>query len=87
MFLFSNLSLFVFLPFAYLFSESTGFPGCRGLKGRVYETFIVLFLLGIAMLGLAYVISAGLKGDRSGIDALLSKYNLTVNWHQFLIVL
>ncbi|XP_046963140.1 protein Lilipod isoform X2 [Vanessa cardui] len=71
-FLFSNLSLFVFLPFAYLFSESTGFPGCRGLKGRVYETFIVLALLGIAMLGLAYVISAWLEGDRSSLDALLN---------------
>lgn len=73
-FLFSNLSLFVFLPFAYLFSESTGFPGCRGLRGRVYETFIVLALLGVAMLGLAYVISAWLEGDRSSIDALLSKW-------------
>lgn len=72
-FLFSNLSLFVFLPFAYLFSESTGFPGCRGLKGRVYETFVVLALLGIAMLGHAYVISAWLEGDRSSLDALLSK--------------
>ncbi|CAG9559855.1 unnamed protein product [Danaus chrysippus] len=71
-FLFSNLSLFVFLPFAYLFSESTGFPGCRGLKGRVYETFIVLALLGVAMLGLAYVISAWLEGDRSSLDALLN---------------
>lgn len=71
-FLFSNLSLFVFLPFAYLFSESSGFPGCRGLKGRVYETFIVLALLGIAMLGLAYVISAWIEGDRSGVDALLN---------------
>uniref|UniRef100_A0A2H1WJ69 SFRICE_001230 n=1 Tax=Spodoptera frugiperda TaxID=7108 RepID=A0A2H1WJ69_SPOFR len=72
-FLFSNLSMFVFLPFAYLFSESSGFPGCRGLRGRVYETFIVLALLGVAMLGLAYVISAWLEGDRSSIDALLSK--------------
>ncbi|XP_045765445.1 protein Lilipod isoform X2 [Maniola jurtina] len=71
-FLFSNLSLFVFLPFAYLFSESTGFPGCRGLKGRVYETFIVLALLGVVMLGLAYVISAWLEGDRSSLDALLN---------------
>ncbi|XP_048479208.1 protein Lilipod isoform X2 [Plutella xylostella] len=71
-FLFSNLSLFVFLPFAYLFSESSGFPGCRGLRGRVYETFTVLALLGVAMLGLAYVISAWLEGDRSSIDALLS---------------
>ncbi|XP_026737446.1 protein Lilipod isoform X2 [Trichoplusia ni] len=71
-FLFSNLSMFVFLPFAYLFSESSGFPGCRGLRGRVYETFIVLGLLGVAMLGLAYVISAWLEGDRSSIDALLN---------------
>ncbi|XP_072939349.1 protein Lilipod [Epargyreus clarus] len=71
-FLFSNLSLFVFLPFAYLFSESSGFPGCRGLRGRVYETFIVLALLGVAMLGLAYVISAWVEGDRSSIDALLN---------------
>ncbi|XP_075971420.1 LMBR1-like protein lilipod [Anticarsia gemmatalis] len=71
-FLFSNLSMFVFLPFAYLFSESSGFPGCRGLRGRVYETFIVLALLGVAMLGLAYVISAWLEGDRSSIDALLN---------------
>ncbi|KAI8424092.1 hypothetical protein MSG28_002700 [Choristoneura fumiferana] len=71
-FLFSNLSLFVFLPFAYLFSESSGFPGYRGLRGRVYETFIVLALLGVAMLGLAYVISAWSEGDRSSIDALLT---------------
>ncbi|XP_053603532.1 protein Lilipod [Plodia interpunctella] len=71
-FLFSNLSMFVFLPFAYLFSESSGFPGCRGLRGRVYETFTVLALLGVAMLGLAYVISALLDGDRSSIDALLN---------------
>ncbi|XP_063360227.1 protein Lilipod [Cydia amplana] len=71
-FLFSNLSLFVFLPFAYLFSESSGFPGYRGLRGRVYETFLVLALLGVGMLGLAYVISAWLEGDRSSIDALLN---------------
>lgn len=74
MFLFSNLSMFVFLPFAYLFSESSGFTGHRGLKGRVYETFLVLALLGVLMLGLAYVVSAWLEGDRSSIDALLSEY-------------
>lgn len=66
--------MFVFLPFAYLFSESSGFPGQRGLKGRVYETFLVLALLGVLMLGLAYVVSAWLEGDRSSIDALLSEY-------------
>lgn len=31
-FLFSNLSLFVFLPFAYLFTESEGFVGHRKVK-------------------------------------------------------
>lgn len=71
-FLFSNLSLFVFLPFAYLFSESSGFPGTRGLRGRVYETFTVLALLGVAMLGLAYVISGFLDDTRSSIDTLLN---------------
>lgn len=84
-FLFSNLSLFVFLPFAYLFSESSGFPGCRGLRGRVYETFIVLALLGVVMLGLAYVISAWLEGDRSSIDALLSKYEIFYLWYSRII--
>lgn len=79
-FLFSNLSLFVFLPFAYLFSESSGFPGCRGLRGRVYETFTVLALLGVGMLGLAYVISAFLDGTNASIDALLSKYNVFYIW-------
>lgn len=72
-FLFSNLSLFVFLPFAYLFSESSGFPGCRGLRGRVYETILVLALLGVAMLVLAYFISAWIEGDRSSIEAMLSE--------------
>lgn len=58
-FLFSNLSLFILLPFAYLFTESEGFFGHRkGLMSRVYETFIVLALLGLVVLGLTYVISA-----------------------------
>lgn len=36
-FLFSNLSLFVFLPFAFLFNESEGFPGHR--KVTIQEQF------------------------------------------------
>lgn len=31
-FLFSNLSLFVFLPFAYLFTESEGFEGHKKVR-------------------------------------------------------
>ncbi|XP_014295505.1 protein Lilipod isoform X2 [Microplitis demolitor] len=56
-FLFSNLSLFVFLPFAYFFTESEGFVGNKkGVMSRVYETVVVLCLIGILILGLAYVL-------------------------------
>ncbi|KAH8294313.1 hypothetical protein KR054_010740 [Drosophila jambulina] len=58
-FLFSNLSLFVFLPFVYLFSESTGFVGHRkGILPRVYETFTVFMLMAIIVLVLTAVLSA-----------------------------
>ncbi|KAK9512242.1 hypothetical protein O3M35_000711 [Rhynocoris fuscipes] len=58
-FLFSNMSLFGLLPFAYLFTESEGFTGHRrGVKSRVYETITVLFLLGFVVFGLTYVASA-----------------------------
>lgn len=73
-FLFSNLSLFVLLPFAYLFTESEGFAGHRkGLAARVYETFIVLSLLATLVLGMTYVISALIDKDNSSIQTLLSK--------------
>lgn len=59
MFLFSNLSLFIFLPFVYLFSESTGFVGHKkGILARVYETFIVFVLMAIIVLVLTAVLSA-----------------------------
>ena len=77
-FLFSNLSLFVLLPFAYLFTESEGFFGHRkGLTARVYETFIVLALLGMVVLGMTYVISALIDRDKSSFQTLLSKSRLT----------
>ncbi|XP_017847864.1 protein Lilipod isoform X1 [Drosophila busckii] len=58
-FLFSNLSLFVFLPFVYLFSESTGFVGHKkGILARVYETFTVFILMAIIVLVLTAVLSA-----------------------------
>lgn len=73
-FLFSNLSLFVLLPFAYLFTESEGFFGHKkGLMGRVYETFTVLSLLGMVVLGMTYVISAVIDRDKSSFQTLLSK--------------
>lgn len=66
-FLFSNLSLFVLLPFAYLFSESSEFSGHKkGIISRAYETFTVLSLLAFVVMGLTYVISALLDPERSG---------------------
>nr|CAD7266967.1 unnamed protein product [Timema shepardi] len=72
-FLFSNLSLFVLLPFAYFFTESEGFTGYRKcLMARVYETTVVLVLLSILVLGMTYIMSALIDKDKSSIQTLLS---------------
>lgn len=74
MFLLANSSVFIFLPFAYLFSESSGFVGHKkGVISRVYETFVVLALLAIVVLGMTYVISAVIDPERSGFQTLMSK--------------
>lgn len=74
-FLFSNLSLFVFLPFAYLFTESTGFSGHKkGVIARAYETFTVFSLLAFVVLGLTYVLSAVMDPEKIGFLSLLSKW-------------
>lgn len=72
-FLFSNLSLFVFLPFAYLFAESTGFSGHKkGVIARAYETFTVFSLLATVVLGLTYVLSAVMDPEKIGFLSLLN---------------
>lgn len=56
-FLFSNLSLFILLPFAYFFTESEGFAGSqRGLLSRFRETFVLLIIVIIIVLGLTYTL-------------------------------
>lgn len=75
-FLFSNLSLFVLMPFAYLFTESEGLPGSRrGIMSRVYETALVLFLFSILICGLAWVLSAMLDEDKASRKALFDIWN------------
>uniref|UniRef100_T1J7X6 Protein LMBR1L n=1 Tax=Strigamia maritima TaxID=126957 RepID=T1J7X6_STRMM len=70
-FLFSNVSLFLLLPFAYLFTEAEGFSGSRkGIMARVYETFVVLTLLFLAVLGMTYILSALIDQGRSSLDSL-----------------
>ncbi|KAK6303239.1 limb region 1 homolog-like protein isoform X2 [Coregonus clupeaformis] len=58
-FLFSNLSLVFLMPFAYFFTESEGFVGCKkGVMARVYETAVVLLLLTLLVLGMVWVFVA-----------------------------
>uniref|UniRef100_A0A336MNJ6 CSON004217 protein n=1 Tax=Culicoides sonorensis TaxID=179676 RepID=A0A336MNJ6_CULSO len=72
-FLFSNMALFVFLPFAYLFAESSGFFGHRsGLVARAYETIVVFTLLAFIVLGITFILSAWFDPERSNIQTLLN---------------
>ncbi|KAH9514243.1 Limb region 1 -like protein [Bulinus truncatus] len=78
-FFFSNLALFILMPFAYFFTEAEGFSGStKGLMSRVKEASLVLFLLGILVMGLAYVASAIISGDES------TKQTLSDVWHEHL---
>ncbi|XP_048874065.1 limb region 1 homolog-like protein [Brienomyrus brachyistius] len=63
-FLFSNLSLVVLMPFTYFFTESEGFAGSKkGVMARVYETAVVLLLLTLLVLGIVWVATALLHQD------------------------
>lgn len=78
-FLFSNLSLFIFLPFAHLFVESIGLPGYRrGIKSRIIETMLILIFVAIIMIGISFVISSVFDSDRAQSQSFLniSDYHL-----------
>lgn len=45
----------------------------QGLMARVYEASLVLFLLGILVLGLFYVASALISGDEKSKQTLLGR--------------
>lgn len=65
----------MFLPFAYLFTESTGFVGHKkGIIARAYETFTVFSLLATVVLGITYVLSAVMDPDKIGFLSLLSMF-------------
>ena len=75
-FVLTNISLFILLPFAYFFTESEGFSGSRrGITARVYETFVVLFLLSILVLGMTYLVCALMGYNDMGLS------NLFTLWH------
>lgn len=65
-FLGSYMSLFVAIPFAYFFTESEGFAGSRkGIMARVYETFVVLFLLAVLITSNVWVVLALIDRGRT----------------------
>ncbi|XP_034997824.1 limb region 1 protein homolog isoform X1 [Hippoglossus stenolepis] len=69
--LFSNLCLFVLMPFAYFFLESEGFAGSKkGIRGRILETFVMLFLLALLILGIVWVASALIDNDAASMESL-----------------
>jgi hypothetical protein len=78
-FLFSNLSLFMFLPFAHLFAESIGLPGYKkGIKSRVLETSLLLLLIVICVIGISFVISSVFDSDNAASHSFfnISDYHL-----------
>lgn len=75
-FLFSNVSLFILLPFAYFFTESEGFSGSKkGIMARVNEAIVLLLLLTVLVFGMTYLICLVLGHNELGLR------NLILIWH------
>ncbi|NXN18489.1 LMBR1 protein, partial [Indicator maculatus] len=69
--LFSNLCLFVLMPFAFFFLESEGFAGLKkGIRARILETLVMLILLGLLILGIVWVASALIDNDAASMESL-----------------
>jgi hypothetical protein len=66
----------MFLPFAHLFVESIGLPGYKkGIKSRIIETSLLLFLISFCMIGISFIVSAIFDSDNAKSQSFLS--NLT----------
>ncbi|KAH9369096.1 hypothetical protein HPB48_016739 [Haemaphysalis longicornis] len=75
-FLLSNVSIFLLLPFAYLFTESEGLPGSRkGLISRLYETFLVFTLVAALLFGMTFLLSAILDYGQASIHSLFALWS------------
>ena len=87
-FVLSNLSLFILLPFAYLFCESEGFCGYKkGLIARAKETMLTLLLLSLIILGMMYIIAALIDWDQDSIERIINLYSylpMLYSWMSFL---
>lgn len=54
--------IFSFIP-AFFFS-------CQGIKARILETFVMLFLLALLILGIVWVASALIDNDAASMESL-----------------
>ncbi|XP_078519386.1 limb region 1 protein homolog isoform X1 [Lissotriton helveticus] len=69
--LFSNLCLFVLMPFAFFFLESEGFAGLKkGIRARILETVVMLILLALLILGIVWVASALIDNSPASLESL-----------------
>ncbi|KAM3929101.1 limb region 1 protein homolog isoform 1-T1 [Leptodactylus fuscus] len=69
--LFSNLCLFVLMPFAFFFLESEGFAGLKkGIKARILETVVMLILLALLIFGIVWVASALIDNSSASMESL-----------------
>lgn len=69
--LFSNLCLFVLMPFAFFFLESEGFAGLKkGIKARILETVVMLVLVALLILGIVWVASALIDNSPASMASL-----------------
>ncbi|XP_041421732.1 limb region 1 protein homolog isoform X3 [Xenopus laevis] len=69
--LFSNLCLFLLMPFAFFFLESEGFAGLKkGIKARILETIVVLILLALLIFGIVWVASALIDNSSASKESL-----------------
>lgn len=74
-FLFSNLSIFVLLPFAYFFSESEGIGNHQGVVGRVYEACLAQMMLAIIVLVVAFILCALIDKSQSAVELFFNVWN------------
>lgn len=81
-FLFSNLSLFFLLPFAYFLPESEGFSGSRrGMSSRLRETLVLLIIMTIIVLGLTYTVSCLIFEIRCMPETNTYYEQILIIWH------
>ncbi|XP_040208639.1 limb region 1 protein homolog [Rana temporaria] len=69
--LFSNLCLFVLMPFTFFFLESEGFAGLKkGIQARILETVVMLILLALLIFGIVWVASALIDNSSASMESL-----------------